>query len=559
MRHLRSILYALGLAPAVWILSGVGFTQNLTGRARDNGGVESLSGLLLLVLAGTAYAILVLAPISPAGPTLFGLVFLGIAGWALVSPSSYAAAWPAAVAKDGFDLSLPGYGLATLLAVPLVCTGLSARRWERYEPPQIPLFGTLVRPRGAAAVAGTPIAGVTTEIVDLGTADRSAERTQVIELPATQVSETPPGERVTEAVATQVIGISGADEPTKDVAASSSDVPAVPAGAEPSEESMPAVDQSEAATADVQAVGEQPDESTVAIQPVGERTEQTTVAIQLVGERTEETTVAVQPIGEQTQETTVAVQPVGEQTRETTVVVEQPAEPTVDVEPVDGQLEPLEAGSGTPAETGAAPDEDEKTQVIRPSAGDRTTRNLETGVGEASTHNLDDGGKTQVIGPGERTQVIQHEHGAETQVISRSQPRTEPIDGEKTQVIQAGTGTVEPPGDRTQVLTFHAENTPGERSTVRKEAVKKILREEPERLASIVGEERPNPGQDPTTRIVPPDRPAREPGEETTVDVGNGKRVLTVIDLERPADEAADDTTRLAVPPAPTQRRPAEQ
>jgi len=153
VRHFRSILYALVLAPAVWVLAAVGFTHDLTTRGRGDFAVESASGLLLLALAGAAYAILLLAPISPAGPLLGGLAFLGVSVWALVSPGGYAGVWPSAVAKEGFDLSRPGYGLAAMLALPLLCLMLSARRWARYEPPVLPLIGQVGRARGKAVVA----------------------------------------------------------------------------------------------------------------------------------------------------------------------------------------------------------------------------------------------------------------------------------------------------------------------------------------------------------------------------------------------------------------------
>ena len=162
---MRSIVYALVLGPAVWILCGVGFYQDLTGRARDNGGIESLSGVLLLVLAGSAYAILLLSPISPAGPLVAGLGFLGVGAWARISPESYAGVWPAAVTKAGFNLSTPGYGLVVLLAMPLLCTALSARRWRAFEPPEILLIGTIGRARGAAQVAGTPMASERTTVI----------------------------------------------------------------------------------------------------------------------------------------------------------------------------------------------------------------------------------------------------------------------------------------------------------------------------------------------------------------------------------------------------------
>ena len=193
MRHLRSILYALVLAPAVWVLCGVGFTGDLIGRGRDNS-VESLVGLLLLLLTGAAYAILVFAPISPAGPLLAGLAFLGAGLWALAQPATYAAQWPAGLSKEGFDLSLPGYGLAVVLAVPMICTALSARRWARYEPPVLPLIGALGRARV------TSISVSETTVLPA----RGPARMRAPELP-TQVLAAPAAEPPTEAVPTLVV------------------------------------------------------------------------------------------------------------------------------------------------------------------------------------------------------------------------------------------------------------------------------------------------------------------------------------------------------------------
>ncbi|HET6531156.1 MAG TPA: hypothetical protein VFH03_11175, partial [Actinoplanes sp.] len=144
MRHLRSILYALVLAPAVWILCG----------ASDAGPLS----VALLVLAGAAYAILLFAPISPLGPVLAGLIFLVLGGWGVAAPDSYAGIWSAGVTRDGFDLSRPGYALGLVLAVPLLATALNVRRWRGYEPSQLPLIGTLDRARGAAAAPGMPVA-----------------------------------------------------------------------------------------------------------------------------------------------------------------------------------------------------------------------------------------------------------------------------------------------------------------------------------------------------------------------------------------------------------------
>jgi hypothetical protein len=225
LRHVRSILYALVLAPVLWVLTGVGFNHDLTTRGRGTFAVESYAGLLLLLLAGAAYGILVFAPISPAGPSLAGLAYLGIAVWALSAPDSYAGAFPASVTKDGFDLSRPGYGLAAMLAVPLIATALSGRRWAKYEPPVLPIIGVIGRARGAAAVAGTPVAVLETQVIGAppGSARAGSEPTTVLRLPTAANENTTvlsrPSEQTTVAAsrsdfAAEVAAQSPADEPS---------------------------------------------------------------------------------------------------------------------------------------------------------------------------------------------------------------------------------------------------------------------------------------------------------------------------------------------------------
>jgi hypothetical protein len=188
------------LAPTVWTLSAVAFTQDLTGRARDEQTIEALTGFLLLLLAGAAYAILLLPRFSPVGPLTTGVLFLTVCVWVLIDPGSFDGLFPAAVRKPGFDLTLPAHGLGALLAVPLLCTALSRRRWRtaRFDPadattstfiwpfarPTRP--GTLVVP----GVTGVPTSDAT-QVLILGepagptqvlAQDRSApgDRTQVI-------------------------------------------------------------------------------------------------------------------------------------------------------------------------------------------------------------------------------------------------------------------------------------------------------------------------------------------------------------------------------------------
>ena len=438
MRHLRSLLYALVLAPAVWILCGVGFDQDLTGRARDNGGIESLSGVLLLVLAGAAYLIL-LSPISPLGPLVAGLVFLGVGAWARIAPASYAGVWPEDVASDGFNVSTPGYGLVVLLAVPLLGTALSARRWRGYEPPEILFIGTIGRARGAAAVAGTPIA---------------AERTAVI--PQQRAgSEFVPGFDGPSADATQVIGQSqtAGAQPTVTLPGGSGTAGSV--GADGDEETT------------VMRLGPQP--------------------AQTVAPAAEEQTQAVTSAGE---------------------------EPTQAVTPGEEATADVAAGEDA---TATIPSQEP------PSAGEETTRDVAAGKAAATAPASD-----------EKTQLLT--------LPGADGPAPDPTDrGERTQVIRVG--TVEPPGDRTQLLSIPAPPEPVTVATPVASA--------DERTTSIVAAERPDPGEDPTTRLTPA---VKQPGEATTR--ANADRpATTVTSLERPADEAADDTRPLKLP---AQRPPAE-
>jgi hypothetical protein len=181
MRHLRSIFYALVLAPCIWVLLAVGFTDDLSSRGRDFFAAESISGLLLLIFSGILFSILAAGPVSPAGPVLAGAAYLGVTIWAFNAPASYASLWAPEVAKEGFDLSRPGYGLAAVLAVPLLGTALSARRWARYEPPVLPIIGEIGRFRGAAKVAGTTVAAEQTTVIRTGV---PADRTVALGSPA---------------------------------------------------------------------------------------------------------------------------------------------------------------------------------------------------------------------------------------------------------------------------------------------------------------------------------------------------------------------------------------
>jgi hypothetical protein len=449
VRHLRSIIYTLVLAPAVWILCGVGFDQDLTGRARDNGGIESLFGVLLLLLAGTAYAILLFAPISPLGPLLAGLTFVGVGAWARLAPDSYAGMWPANIASDGFDVSTPGYGLAVLLAVPLLATTLSARRWRGFAPPELLLLGTIGRASGAAQVAGTPMA---------------AERTAAIP----QQRQGPgfvPGFGAPSADATQYLG--GGDERTA----------VVPPPRDPAD------DGDEKTT--VMQLG-RPAPARPVTQPERQEAEDATEILGADDPRTEDLTK-----DETTRDVTAE-----EATRDVAAPASAAEDTTRDV------AAPASAAEDTTRDVAAG---DETTRLVLPPA--------------------------EKVSPG----PVAQDDGEKTQMLTLPPPHSATGDGDRTQLIR--TGTVEPPGDRTQLLTFRS---PGEATTLATPAAGESQDgEDSTKAMSIVAAERPDPAEDPTTRLTVA---AEQP---TAAITGPKPNRPTVTSLERPADEAADDTRRL--------------
>ena len=145
-------------------------------------------------------------------------------------------------------------------------------------------------------------------------------------------------------------------------------------------------------------------------------------------------------------------------------------------------------------------------------------------------------------------------------MINLAGRRDQPIPGDQTQVIRSAAG---PAGDRTQVLPAGATDSshpviahrccpspfprpavpprnPGERATDRQEP--------PTRANSIAGAEQPDPGADPTTRLSSLRPAVQDPSQDTTADVGDNRRTKGLLDLERPADETANDTRRLVIP-----------
>lgn len=136
MRHLASAILGPVLGFIAYILFGFG-----AGRLsiEDGWSTDNIVGLLAILGAGVAYAILVVPRLSPIGPALVGIAYLGIGLWILSDVSSFADVVPADI--FGIDNSGFGPGLLSLaLAVPLLATLVSPNRWmSRTRPAMQPV------------------------------------------------------------------------------------------------------------------------------------------------------------------------------------------------------------------------------------------------------------------------------------------------------------------------------------------------------------------------------------------------------------------------------------
>ncbi|HET8660456.1 MAG TPA: hypothetical protein VFM55_15820 [Micromonosporaceae bacterium] len=133
MRHFGSVLLSLVLAPLIWLSAGVGAGKLAEGLADDPDRRSAFVGLVAIGVGGLLYGLLVLSRLSPLGPVLVGLAFGGATVWAVVAAGSFRDLVP----EDFLGVSgagrLPASGYAAMLAVPLLATIFSPRRWRRYD------------------------------------------------------------------------------------------------------------------------------------------------------------------------------------------------------------------------------------------------------------------------------------------------------------------------------------------------------------------------------------------------------------------------------------------
>jgi hypothetical protein len=170
MRHLLSLVLGLVLAPLIYIAAGysaIKLDDSHTGGQLH--AVPAVLGILAALIAGGLYALLVMARLSPVGPVLAGLLYLGITLWAEFGQSSFLDTIPQrAFGVDGLLRVPVGFGVI-LLAVPLLFTIFSPRRWRRFAQPApigfqaAPAYSTSPGDSAAPAYAPSTFTGQTYE------------------------------------------------------------------------------------------------------------------------------------------------------------------------------------------------------------------------------------------------------------------------------------------------------------------------------------------------------------------------------------------------------------
>jgi hypothetical protein len=152
MRHLWSLVLALVLTPLIYITAGVSAVRLSDARGL---GSTAVIGLVAALVAGGLYALLVMVHLSPVGPVVAGLIYLGVTIWALLDRSGFENFLPADFFGEEGVLHRPvGMGTA-LLAGPLLITVFSPSRWRGSGDSSLPYDAAPVYPTAVPSAAPT--------------------------------------------------------------------------------------------------------------------------------------------------------------------------------------------------------------------------------------------------------------------------------------------------------------------------------------------------------------------------------------------------------------------
>jgi hypothetical protein len=180
MRHLLSLVLGVILAPLIYILVGIADAKlfegipdlgsALPGSGSVNVVAEAIAFACALV-AGGLYALLVLTRLSPVGTVVAGLILMVPTIWMVVAYSNFVSTMPTSVLGVHGGLHDAG-AFMIAIAVPLLFTVFSPRRWRSKAQPAAPAFeatgyGTatttspVYEPAGAGYSSGTSAYGTT--------------------------------------------------------------------------------------------------------------------------------------------------------------------------------------------------------------------------------------------------------------------------------------------------------------------------------------------------------------------------------------------------------------
>ncbi len=154
MRHLLSVVLSIILAPLTYLAAGFAAVKldaaHLDGTTID--WTAAGIGIGAGVAAGALYAVLVMARLSPVGPMLAGLVFLGATVWFYLDSASFKRVFDFDLFHEQHILLRPVGAGTLLLSIPLLATVFSPRRWSASTQPAQPLTADAAAPAYPAAV-----------------------------------------------------------------------------------------------------------------------------------------------------------------------------------------------------------------------------------------------------------------------------------------------------------------------------------------------------------------------------------------------------------------------
>ncbi|GAA4261553.1 hypothetical protein [Dactylosporangium darangshiense] len=172
MRHIRTLIVAIVVAPLAWVLLAVGLDRSA--RAFPGAGHSSalhagdfVTPVLLLAVAGLLLGVLGTLRLSPLGAVVIGVVYTLSYTMLLIAPSQTAKlfAHDFWVADRHVDLAVPlRTGTAMVLGVLLLVGAFSVQRWRRWPRPEAAAAETTTdsdRPLGTDWLGLTPANGDT--------------------------------------------------------------------------------------------------------------------------------------------------------------------------------------------------------------------------------------------------------------------------------------------------------------------------------------------------------------------------------------------------------------